>query len=626
MRRQITHSISTTGNYENGNTHKVFLRIPWEKGWIKDNVKFYIWKENEQKEIEMYFVRNEEEYACFEAFADLTTCQFDHYYFIYEANGKTEYYTHVKVPEWAMGAVVYQIFPDRFNKGKGRTKEPMPRRRLHENWDEKPIIEPDEQGIPNNDFFGGDCVGVMEKADYIDSLGADILYFNPIFTSQSTHRYDTADYFHSDPYFGTDEEVEEMAKMFHKRGKKIILDAVFNHSGDDSPYFNRYGTYNTVGASQGEKSEYWDYYDKDGSGEFRYWWNFKTLPVWNKNNPQIVNMIAGPDGVIHKWRNVADCWRFDVVEELPEWFVEICAQAEQKEHPNDYLFIGEIWENFMEKKKNYIRHGIHSGMNYYLMDALIRYYKYGDVYKLSNVLGKILTQYPLGTRLTLMNSTSTHDMSRIVEIFGCDVFKYDGKDAWDIDWDRLFEEETNWSKMNEFERNEYIMKNGGSEEEAFDRFKIRWQKEHKMTDEEYEHGKKVMKSYVTVLAFVQGMFTIFYGDEVGMQGIGNLLNRAPYPWGNEDKEVLQFYRELVKSRKSEDFLRKAEMRALAISEEHFVFERYDDNNKAIVIASRVDYETQMDIPKEYENARIVFSTEGNTKKNLAPYGAIVLKK
>jgi len=111
-----------------------------------------------------------------------------------------------------------------------------------------------------------------------------------------------------------------------------------------------------------------------------------------------------------------------------------------------------------------------------------------------------------------------------------------------------------------------------------------------------------------------------------MHGIGNLLSRGTYPWGHEDTEHLEFYKRLIKSRKSEKFLRKADVRVLKIDENQFVYERYDDNNKIIVITSRVNHETEIVLPEEYENAKIVFSIEGSSKNTLAPYGAIVLKK
>lgn len=616
----MRHSITKISTQEYGSTYKVSLRIPFEKGWI-EYVKFYILKFGEQRVFDMKWTKNENNYAYFEAIVDLESCPLYHYYFSYNANGKFQYYkderkkvtgdttilreecykksVNFDVPDWAKGAVAYQIFPDRFNKGKGTTMVPMARRRIHENWNERPILGPDVGGIYNNDFFGGNFRGIMEKIPYIASLGVGIVYFNPIVRSQSTHRYDTADYFHPDPYLGTVEELKQMIDEFHKFGIKVVFDGVFNHTGNDSIYFNQYGTYDFVGAYQSTESPYRDFYNWDRNGKARGWWDFENLPTINKNNPQFINMICGDGGVIDVWCSWGmDGIRLDVMDDLSDHLIMEINRAMQRSRPNNFIIYGEVWENAMRKNRFYINGGeAHSVMNYFLMDSLLRYYMYGDTHKLDRVLREILTEYPTETIQTLMNSTSTHDTSRFIEFFSCNVFKYNGKDYWDIDW------------------------LGKSEEE-----RIEWQKSHKLTQEQFEHGKTVMKSYVTALAFMPGMFTIFYGDEVGVQGIGNLLNRATYPWGNEDLELLEFYKKLIKSRKSEEFFKKADMRVIRIHKDQLVFERYDDNEQAIVIASRVDRETQIAIPKEYENAKVVFSIGANSKNTLAPYGAIVLKK
>lgn len=616
----MRHSVTQVSTHEYGGTYKVSIRIPVEYGWI-DQVKFYIWRFGEQRIYNMKFTQNEEGYAYFEITVDLENCPLYHYYFSYNANGRFQYYkrryftgatnvtreeaykmsVNFNVPDWAKGCVAYQIFPDRFCKGNGSVKLPMPRRRLHESWDDQPIIEPDEEGIYNNDFFGGDFAGIKEKVEYIASLGVDMIYLNPIVTSQSNHRYDTADYFHPDSYLGNEKELVQMIQEFHRLGIKVIFDGVFNHTGNDSVYFNQYGTYDSVGAYQSEKSPYNSFYLRGKNKEYHYWWGFHNLPVCDKNAPAFRKMIFGIGGVIDKWCEMGiDGVRLDVVDELPDDFTMGIWEAMQRNKPDDFLIIGEVWENPMRKGKAYISSGreIHSVMNYFLMDALLRYYMYGDIYKLDVILREILTEYPTETIQTLMNSTSTHDMSRLIEVLGCNEFDYCGEHAWDINWHGMSEKE-----------------------------KIEWQKSHKLTDEQYEHGKMVMKSYVTALAFIPGMFTIFYGDEVGVQGINNLLNRATYPWGHEDLELLEFYKKLIKSRKSEEFLKKADMRIIEIDQDQFVFKRYDDNEQAIVIVSRVDHETKIAIPKEYENAKVVFSIGENSKnKSLAPYGAIVLKK
>lgn len=616
----MRHDITKISTCDYGETYKVSLQIPFLKGWI-EHVKFCIWRRGVQKVFDMNWTKNENDYAYFEVIVDLQNCPLYHYYFSFIANGKFQYYKNEKkvvsgsttirkeecykksvnfnVPDWAKGAVGYHIFPDRFNKGKGTSMTPMPRRRIHENWYEQAIIEPDGEEIYNNDFFGGNFRGIKEKVSYIASLGVDIVYLNPIVKSQSNHRYDTADYFEPDPYLGTVEELKEMIDEFHKFGIKVIFDGVFNHTGNDSRYFNQYGSYDSIGAYQNPESPYRDFYEWNSNGKARTWWGFENLPITNKSNPRFIDMICGNRGVIDVWCDWGiDGIRLDVMDELPDHFIIEINKAMKRNKSDNFIIYGEVWENAERKGRNYINNDeAHSVMNYYLMDPLLRYYMYGDICKLDKNLREILTEYPSETILTLMNSTSTHDMSRCIELPHYNIFNYSGKDYWDINWKGMSEEE-----------------------------KYEWQKKHKLTEEQYEYSKIVMKSYLTALAFMPGMFTIFYGDEVGVQGIGNLLNRATYPWGKEDLELLSFYKELIKSRKSEAFLRKADMRVLFIDQNHLMFERFDDNEQAIVITSRVNVQTQIAIPEEYKNAKVIFSNGKNSKKNLAPYGAIVLKK
>lgn len=597
----MRHNITKTSTLEYGDMYKVSLRIPFEKGWI-EHVKFYILRGEEQKVYDMGWTLNKDNVAYFEVIINLENCPQYNYYFSFIANGKIQYYkksVHINVPDWAKGAIGYQIFPDRFNKGKGTIMVPMQRRRIHKNWEEQPVLEPDVEGIYNNDFFGGNFNGIKEKVPYIADLGVEIVYFNPIVRSQSTHRYDTSDYFQPDPYLGTVEELKEMVKEFHKFGIKVIFDGVFNHTGNDSIYFNQYGTFNTLGAYQSTISPYRNFYEWNSNGKAENWWGVETLPKTNQSSTQFIDMICGYGGVIDVWCNWGmDGIRLDVMDELSDYFIMRINEAMQRNRPNNFIIYGEVWENAERKGRNYINDKeAHTVMNYYLIDALLRYYMYGDTDKLSKNLSEILTEYPPETIQTLMNSTSTHDISRCIELFNSTPYKYNGKDYWDINFD------------------------GMSEKERYE-----WQKNYKLSQRQYEQCKKVMKSYLTALAFMPGMFTIFYGDEVGTQGIGNLLNRATYPWGHEDLELLDFYKILIKSRKKEDFLRKADMRIVSISQNQFVFERYDDNEKIIVIASRVGYETKNAIPEEYENAKTVFSIEGSSIKALAPYGAIVLKK
>ena len=230
-------------------------------------------------------------------------------------------------------------------------------------------------------------------------------------------------------------------------------------------------------------------------------------------------------------------------------------------------------------------------MNYLIVDALIRYYKYSDKWKLDNILREILSEYPEGTIQTLMNFTSTHDISRAIEIFGCNVFQQYGEWAWNLQNDSL-----------------------------------EWIRTHKMSREEYKYGKMVYKSYVVSLAFLPGIFSIFYGDEVGLQGIGNLANRAPYPWNHKDKDLLSFFEKIGKVRKQELFLRKAEIKIVKIDDEQFIYERYDKKHKILVAASRTHRKSNLNLPDEYKNAEIIFKIKESNKQQLSPFGAIAIKK
>ena len=638
----MRHNITQIATHEHGGTYKVSLQVPWERGFIT-NVRFYVRRFERLETYEMQFKENKDNYACFEVEVGLWECPMYQYYFSFYGNEGFQYYkkenssgnqnvngeecfeiaVNYSVAEWAKGAVGYQIFPDRFCKGKNSVKNPMPRRHLHKNWNDKPVLGPDEEGIHNNDFFGGDFAGIKEKIPYLVDLGIEVVYLNPIVASQSTHRYDAADYFQPDPYLGTVEELKELTEELHKNGIKVVFDGVFNHTGNDSVYYDQYGTFGKDGAYENPESPFREFYEWDENGKAHGWWDFETLPTCNKYSHKFRNMICGKGGVIDVWCSWGmDGLRLDVADELPDDFIADINRAMRRNIPEGFIIYLEVWEDAMRKGKSYIStvNEGHTTMNYYFTDPLLRYYKYGDAGRLYHTFKVIRTDYPTATRQTLMNSTGTHDKSRLIDVHGSDVFNYFGEHTWDIDFQAY------WDHLTEEERYEWYKEGKWVHKDAFDRFKEEWQRNYILTDEQYEHGKTVSRSYVTALAFMPGMFTIFYGDEVGMHGIGNLLNRGTYPWGNEDLELLEFYKRLVRSRKSEEFLRKADVRILRIDEKQFVYERYDDNNKIIVIASRVNYETEVVLPKEYENAKVVFSIEGCNNNTLAPYGAIVLKK
>ena len=615
MKHQITHQITQIAKNEDGRTFKISIKIPFEKGWI-ERVKFSIWKFDRKDAYQMQHVKNENNCTIFETTVRLEISAMYQYYFSFETNGKFQYYKKqnitgdtsvtkeecwkmsvgLDVPEWAKGATMYHIFVDRYRKGKGMEKQPMSRRTLHKNWDEPPVLGPDENGEWNIDFYGGDLKGIEETLKYIKSFGVDIVYLSPIVRSQSNHRYDTADYENVDPYAGTNEMLKSLCDKAHKKGMKVILDAVFNHTGNDSVYFNQYGTFKNLGAYQSSESPYYYFYRREcirGQHDFAYWWGMPNLPVCDGNSQKWRDFIFGEGGVIDKWFLLGiDGLRLDVADELTDDFIEGIVRAVKRNNPDGFI-LGEVWKNPMRMNRGYISSGkgMHSVMNYLMVDALIRYYKYCDIWKLDNILKEILSEYPEETIQTLMNFTSTHDISRAIEIFGCNAFQQYGEWAWNLQNDSLD-----------------------------------WVKSHRMSSEEYKYGKMVYKSYAFALAFLPGIFTIFYGDEVGIMGIGNLANRAPYPWKHRDKDLLKYFRQLGKIRKQEQFLKKAELKIVKIDHEQFVFERYDENNKILVIVSRTHHISKVNLPEEYKDAKVIFNIRRSNEQQLAPFGAIAFKK
>ena len=178
------------------------------------------------------------------------------------------------------GGIMYQIFPDRFyNSGKVTN---LPQDRIYRSWGELPYY--DDSTICS-DFFGGDLNGIIEKLPYLKSLNISVLYLNPIWESQSNHRYNTGSYENVDPVLGTMNDLKLLIDKAHSMGMIIILDTVLNHTGSDSIYFNRYNRYNSIGAYNSKNSSFrdWYFFHDDNINSYESWWGFDTLPKINQN-------------------------------------------------------------------------------------------------------------------------------------------------------------------------------------------------------------------------------------------------------------------------------------------------------------------------------------------------------
>ena len=621
---RVEYEIEELDHCDDNNKYKIRIKVPMDYGWI-DDARFYTEKDGGRDEYPLHHVKNEDGYAIFEEDVTLSTSAVYRYYFSFFANGDFKFFKKKNItedksiwndekwkmsvnfdtPDWAKGKVMYHIFVDRFcrkntlrEKLTGKTElEPMERRTIHKEWDEMPLIGPDENGIWNADFYGGNLKGIISKLNYIKSLGVSILYLSPVVESQSNHRYDTADYENVDPYAGCNEDLRKLCNEAHRRGMKVVLDSVFNHTGNDSKYFNEFGKYKELGAFQSKDSKYYDFYRKhydNGNIYFDHWWGMPNLPVCDGYSKKWQEYIYGAGGVIDKWFALGiDGLRLDVADELSDEFIEGIRRAVKRNKP-DGLILGEVWKNPMRMNRGYISsgRGMDSVMNYQLADAMIRYFKYEDEWKLRDIIREIESEYPKGTIETLMNFTSTHDISRAINIFALPN-EFNGYSEWA------------WN-----------LNNGDLE----------YCKNRRLTKEEYERGKELYKACMYALTFMPGILSIFYGDEAGIEGMGNLANRKPFPWEKKDEDLVNFFKEMGRIRKKEKFLETADLNIYDINNKYMMFERENDGEKALVTVNRSSEPIVTPIPKEYERAKPEYALNDSDIFSINSHGGLVLKK
>lgn len=595
-------NIVLVDSFENGNNYKVNIST-YDNGFI-DNMYLVILSGNETLYFPMKHIKYENNINYFETNIFLETKAIYKYYFFYTMNNK-EYFikddnkfklsVNFSVPSWAKGKVMYQIFVDRYKRGSTLELAFMKGRVIHNSWDENVITGPDKDGVWNNDFYGGDLKGIASTLDYIKSLGVSIIYLTPIMRSQSNHRYDTSDYENVDPYAGSNEDLKSLCDKAHEMGIKVILDAVFNHTGNDSKYFNEYNTFNELGAYQSIDSKYSSFYKKYYEGnecKFNYWWGMKNLPVCDSNSKTWQEYIVGNGGIIDKWFNLGiDGLRLDVADELSDDMLEKIRVA-VKRNKEDGFIIGEVWENPMRMNRSYIESGksMDTVMNYSFIDALIRYFKYDDVNKLSSIIDNINKEYPKDTINSLMNFTSTHDISRAINIFSSNEFNEYSKWAWDLKNNNL----------------DYL-------------------RNFSLSKEKIEYGKKIYKLYIFSLIFMPGTFSIFYGDEVCQEGLGNLENRKPFNLNIKDKEMLEYFRYVCNIRNKEKFLEEADLNILEINKKLLMFERSLLKEKMLVAINKSDEELSLDIPEDYKSSSKVYKLEKSSNSTLYPYSALAIK-
>ena len=457
------------------------------------------------------------------------------------------YNKNFNVPKWLNGGVIYQIFPDRFNRFE-KEKHVEDGKLLHSSWDEQPLFLPNENGkVLNNDFFGGDFKGIIEKLPYLSDLGVTAIYLNPIFKAYSNHRYDTGDYFKIDPLLGTEDDFIELINSANEYNIKIILDGVFNHTGDDSVYFNKYNNYDCLGAYQSQNSPYFAWYDFENyPNEYKSWWGITVLPAIKKDCDSFIDFIAGDNGVLDYYTKLGvGGWRLDVVDELSSKFVKNIRKAVKNANKNA-IIIGEVWEDASNKiaysnRREYFLGGeLDSVMNYPLKDAIISFILNGNSEELSFIIKEQLDHYPTIVVNSLMNILSTHDTARLLSVFG----NYDKTNLTKLEMSKI--------KLGHLE-------------------------------------KDIAKNKVKIASLLQftlfGVPSIYYGDEVGLEGLFDPMNRQTFPWDNIDNELLKWYKFLGKLRQDFSSLKSGEYQEIYSSNGSFVFKRFDENNELLIAVS-----------------------------------------
>lgn len=456
---------------------------------------------------------------------------------IYESYPRTyqiTVYKEAKAPKWFKEGIVYQIFVDRFRNGNkdGKVDNPKKNSFIYGTWEDEPTYIRDGDGrIVRWDFYGGNLKGVIEKLEYLKELGISIIYLNPIFEAASNHKYDTGDYKSIDPMFGDDIIFQELCIKAEKLGIKIVLDGVFNHTGSDSVYFNKFGSYDSLGAYQSRASYYYNWYNfTNYPDKYECWWGIDNHPSVDEMNSNYINfIIKDDDSVINKWMKLgASGWRLDVADELPDEFIRIL-KTHIKEIKSDSVLIGEVWEDasnkisYHQKRQYLFGEELDSVTNYPFKEAVIKFVNSEITSEdFTRIIMSLYENYPKENFYCNLNVLGTHDTERILTLL-------------------------------------------------------------------YKDGKNIIYKLTIALAIqmtMPGVPLIYYGDEAGLTGGKDPLNRKPYPWGNENMDIYNIYKEVIKIRNNNQVFIEGDLKFHSINEDILCYERAYDNIKSLVVINK----------------------------------------
>ena len=365
----------------------------------------------------------------------------------------TAYDPAFQTPSWLQNANVYQIFPDRFRNGDPTndycvaagttgcptfygTEVPI----AHTTWNEA-IYDPRQAGTYfnayGNQFFGGDLQGIIQKLDYLQSLGIDTLYLTPIFTARSNHRYDTDNYMQVDPALGGDAAFAALTQELNRRGMHLILDGVFNHTSSDSLYFDRYHRYTSDGACEATSSSFYNWYHFTtgttcATGNYEGWFGYDSLAVLTDDSAAVRDYIYrnSSDNVVKHWYDQgASGWRFDVADEISHnWWRDFRGYA--KTWNSTGPLVGEVW---YDASQYLLGDQLDSVMNYRFRKNILGFARGGaqwndndsngsnNIVALSpsqfdHALRSVREDYPPQATAAMLNLVDSHDTNRALYV------------------------------------------------------------------------------------------------------------------------------------------------------------------------------------------------------------------
>lgn len=576
-----------------------------------------------------------------------------------------EYYNFVVVPgfstpDWAKGAVMYQIFTDRFYNGdKSNDVETNEYYYIGDysqrvtNWDKYPA----NMGV--REFYGGDLQGVMDKLDYLQDLGVEVVYFNPLFVSPSNHKYDIQDYDYIDPHYGkivddggevlpngvtdnsqatkykkrttglknleaSNELFIKLVEELHRRGMKVILDGVFNHCGSFNKWMDRERIYEgeedyEPGAYVSADSPYRSYFRffKEGpenwpyNGNYDGWWGHDTLPKLNyEDSVKLENYILY---IGRKWVSPpynVDGWRLDVAADLGR--------------SNEYNH--EFWQKFRRAVKD-------ANPN-----ALILAEHYGDPSdwlkgdEWDTVMNYDAFMEPVTWFLTGMEKHS--DEAR-EELLG-NIDNFIGSMAHHMSNMLTPSLQVAMNELSNHDHSRFITRTNHMVGRV----------EHLGPEAANEYvNKAVMREAVVMQMTWVGAPTVYYGDEAGVCGFTDPDNRRTYPWGHEDQELIAFHKEAIRIHKEHPALKTGSLKILGGEENILSYARFKGHDRIIVVINNRSERAEVkvpvweaEIPIKCRMKRLLYSykdgytteyeeylvEDGEVVANMGPHSALVL--